>query len=159
MKRTALALTLSLAILISLMAGVMVVNVAKANPFLIFEVVPPIPGTIPPVITVSSIENNTAYASNNVHISFNISKPQPPIAFDTGLTSVSYTLDNHHTARAHYRRHFRTKFGVYPRVSLMGYSAIILDGNLGGHNLQEESCICFSLKKAVFQHEVLLGSN
>jgi hypothetical protein len=94
MKRIALALTLILAFLFSAVAGVLVVNVAKANPFIIFEPATPIPGTIPPIITMSSPQNNTAYASNNVYFSFNVSKPQPPVPLDTGIIIVKYTLDN-----------------------------------------------------------------
>ena len=63
MKKAALALTLVSALLLSLTVGALVVEEAKANPFTIFEAATPIPGTIPPIITMSSPVNNTAYAS------------------------------------------------------------------------------------------------
>jgi hypothetical protein len=85
------------ALLLSLTAGVLVVEEAKANPFIIFEAATPIPGTIPLIITMSSPENNTEYTSNNVHLSFNITKPQPPTDLEAGITVVRYTLDNNLT--------------------------------------------------------------
>lgn len=97
MKRTALALALTSALFLSLVVGVLVVKEAKANPFIIFKPATPIPGTIPPIITMSSPKNNTAYASNTGSLSFNITKPQPPIALEAGVTSVKYTLDGNLT--------------------------------------------------------------
>jgi hypothetical protein len=94
MKRKALALTFVLALLFSAVAGVLVVNIAKANPFIIFRPVNPIEGTIPPVITIFSPENNTAYSPINVYISFYISAPQPPNTSNSGLSIVKCTLDN-----------------------------------------------------------------
>jgi hypothetical protein len=44
-----------------------------------------------------SPQNNTAYASNNVYLSFNVSKPQPPIPLDVGVSYVRYTLDDNIT--------------------------------------------------------------
>ena len=97
MKQAALALTLTSALFLSLAVGVLVVKEAKANPFIIFEPATPIPGTIPPIITMSSPKNNTAYTSNPVCFSFNITQPQPPRALESGITSVRYTLDGNLT--------------------------------------------------------------
>jgi len=97
MKRMALAVTLILSLLFSLAAGLLLVKEAKANPFIIFKPVAPIPGTIPPVITFSSPKNNTVYKSNTVYINFNISKPEPPTPLESGITTVRYTLDANDT--------------------------------------------------------------
>jgi hypothetical protein len=86
------------ATLILLLLFSVVVGVAKANPWIIFGSATPIPGTIPPTITTSSPQNNTAYASNNVYFSFNVSKPQPPTPLDAGISVVRCTLDGNITA-------------------------------------------------------------
>lgn len=71
MKRTALALTLVLALLLSALAG-QSDSVARANPYYITEVPPP-EGTEPPTISVTSPLNNSAFASNNLSIAFKVS--------------------------------------------------------------------------------------
>jgi hypothetical protein len=95
-KKT-IAATLILAFLFSVVAGVLVVKVSKANPWIIFKPATPIPSTIPPIITLFSPQNNTAYASNNVYLSFNVSKPQPPMPLEAGISFVKYTLDDNIT--------------------------------------------------------------
>jgi hypothetical protein len=95
-KKT-IAATLILAFLFLVVAGVLVVKVSKANPWIIFKPATPIPGTIPPIITLFSPQNNTAYASNNVYLSFNVTKPQPPIPLEAGISFVKYTLDDNIT--------------------------------------------------------------
>ena len=88
------AIAISL-ILILFSAGLLVVEVAKANPFSFFWThIDPIPGTIPPTITVFSPQNNTQYTSKNIIFSFNISKPQAPIPVDDGISRVRYSLDD-----------------------------------------------------------------
>jgi len=89
--------TLILAFLFLVVAGVLVVKVSKANPWFIFKPATPIPGTIPPIITLFSPQNNMAYASNNVYLSFNVTKPQPPIPLEAGISFVKYTLDDNIT--------------------------------------------------------------
>jgi hypothetical protein len=96
-NRKTIAATFILAFLLSVVAGVLVVKVSKANPWIIFEPATPIPGTIPPIIAMYSPQNNTAYASNNVYLGFNVSKPQPPIPLDAGISYVRYTLDDNIT--------------------------------------------------------------
>lgn len=158
MKRTATALTLILAFLISLVAGLLVVKVAKANPFIIFEPATPIPGTIPPVITVSSPENNTAYASNSVYLSFNISKPEPPITLESGITTVRYTLDNNRTG-LYYCTHYSSdsppglpEFTYSENLTipegnhtLVVYSAgVVLPGNMTIYSVSSSSTVFFT---------------
>lgn len=95
-KKT-IAATLILAFLFLVVAGVLVGKVSKANPWIIFKPATPIPGTIPPIITLFSPQNNTAYAPNNVYLSFNVTKPQPPMPLDAGISFVKYTLDDNIT--------------------------------------------------------------
>jgi hypothetical protein len=109
MKRTALAVMLVSSLLFSLAAGLLVVKEAKANAFFIFTSVDPIPGTIPPIITVSSPQNNTLYNSNTVYVSFNVSKPQPPRSLDAGINSVRYTLDGNRTG-LYYCTHYSSDY-------------------------------------------------
>jgi hypothetical protein len=70
MKRKALALPLLLVLLFLAVAGTQVVNLAKANAMWRewrFDA--------SPTITIQSPENNKTYASNNVFLVFNLTKP------------------------------------------------------------------------------------
>jgi len=158
MKRTALALTLILT-LFSVTFGVQAVKEAKANPFIIFEPATPIPGTIPPIITMSSPENNTAYESNNFYLSFNITKPQPPIALESGITVVRYTLDNNRTG-LYFCNHYSSDYppGI-PKFSysknltipegnhtLVVYSrGVVLPGNSTLYSVSSSSTVFFTI--------------
>jgi hypothetical protein len=93
MKRTALALTLILALLFSAVAG-MYVELTEANPMYFYEF-----KDLP--ILISSPINNETYQASNVMLSFNVTKPSEwPIdnssfSFNPRMTlnSVSYQLD------------------------------------------------------------------
>jgi hypothetical protein len=63
MKRTALAITLIWALLLSAVAGTRFVNLAKADPY-------PAPVNPVPVISVLSPEYNKTYAVNSVSLTF-----------------------------------------------------------------------------------------
>jgi hypothetical protein len=82
-----------LLLLISLLAEIQVGKVAEADPFFIYKTVNPVPGTIPPIITILSPQNNTIYSPNEVIVSFNVSKPQLA-AWDSSIIGVEYTSDN-----------------------------------------------------------------
>jgi hypothetical protein len=71
MKKTALALTLVLALLLSAVASTKLVNWTKANPWMGTDWVAPKDTTKPPVLTIKSPEENRLYKSNNVTLSFN----------------------------------------------------------------------------------------
>ena len=88
-----MATIIILAFLISLVDGMQVVEVAKANPFFIFHQVDPVPGTIPPNITISSPQNNTVCSSDKITVSFNVSRPQLGTC-DTAIIDIKYTLDS-----------------------------------------------------------------
>ena len=80
--------------------GMQVVRVAEANPFWIFHPIEPIPGTIPPKITIFSPQNNTAYPSDNMTISFYVDKPKLDMngsSIDiqsSSIINITYTLDD-----------------------------------------------------------------
>ena len=74
-KKSFMATVIILAFLISTVAGMHAVEVAKANPFFIFNQINAVPGTIPPNITIISPPNNTANSSDKITVSFNVSRP------------------------------------------------------------------------------------
>ncbi len=86
MKRTALALTLVAALLLSAVAGTRLFNYAEANPYLYGGGTSPPEGTVPPMISIVSPGNNTGYASNNISVVFNVT-------FTYFLTDICYEVD------------------------------------------------------------------
>jgi len=76
MKRTALALTLVWALLISAAAGTFFVNLAWANfvvtDWKMVEAIPVPKGTKLPVVTIFNPQNNTVYASKNLLLNFSV---------------------------------------------------------------------------------------
>ena len=95
-KKTFMATITILVFLISLVHGLLVVDVAKANPFFIFHQVDPVPGTIPPNITISSPQNNTVHYSAKISVSFNVSRPLLGTC-NTAIIDIKYTLDSETT--------------------------------------------------------------
>jgi hypothetical protein len=87
-----MATIIILAFLISLVAGMHVVEVTKADPFWIFKHIDPIPGTIPPTITIFSPQNNTVYSSDTITVSFKVSKPQLT-TWESSINEIEYTVD------------------------------------------------------------------
>lgn len=80
MKKKALAAAFTLILLFSAVAATQFVSLGRANPYIRDwveegEVAPP-NGTLPPTILILSPENGTAYASNNVLLTFNVSIPE-----------------------------------------------------------------------------------
>jgi hypothetical protein len=93
MKKIILVKVAICAILVSIMAGVQVIEVVDANPFFMYHLIDPVPGSIPPVITVNSPLNNTVYSSDEITVSFNVSKPQLDNR-GSSIIDITYTLDN-----------------------------------------------------------------
>lgn len=159
MKRTALAVMLVLSLLFSLAAGLLVVKKAKANAFFIFTSVDPIPGTIPPIITVSSPQNNAVYKSNTVYVSFNISKPEPPTSLESGISSVRYTLDGNRTG-LYYCTHYNSNYPPgFPQFSysknwtlsagthtlLIEANGVVLPGNMSIFGMSGSARVFFTV--------------
>ena len=79
-KNALLTVVFITVLLLSAMLGALFVNYGRANPFWhTWEKegeVPPPAGTLPPEILILSPKNKTAYASNNVSLTFNVSLPE-----------------------------------------------------------------------------------
>lgn len=158
MKRTVLSVILTLALLL-MPTGLLVVNEVKANPFFIFDGVDPIPGTIPPIITAFSPENNTIYNSSTLCLSFNVSKLEPPTSLDSGITFVRYTLDGNLTG-LYYCTHYTSDYppglpyfvhsknltlpiGKHTLVIEVG--GVVLPGNMTIFGMSSSSTIFFTV--------------
>ncbi len=169
MKRTAFAVTFGLSLLFSLIAGVLFVKEAKANPWIIFKAADPIPGTVPPIITVSCPQNDTVYQSNVVCLSFNVSKPQPPTSLEAGISSVRYTLDGELTG-LFYCTHY--SFGSLPGLPRFSYSenltlangkhtlvvnasGVVLPGNMTMFGMSSSETIDFSVSTVISQETTI----
>jgi hypothetical protein len=88
-----MATIIILAFLVSLGASMQAVELVLADPFFIFHPVDPLPGTIPPTITIVSPQNNQTYYTDKVVICFNVSKPQLGNC-ETAIIEVKYTIDS-----------------------------------------------------------------
>ncbi len=169
MKRMALAVTVVLSLLFSLVVGTVLVKEAKANPFIIFEATDPIPGTVPPIITVSCPQNNTIYPSNVVCLSFTVSKPQPPTSLEAGINSVRYMLDGNLTG-LYYCTHYSS--GSPPGLPSFSYSenltlpngkhtlvvnasGVVLPGDMKIFGMQSSETIVFSVSTAISQETTI----
>ncbi len=91
--KTSVALTLILTLFVASMLGAQFANVVEADPFFIFNLIDPVPGTIPPTITIFSPQNSTSYSSDNIAVSFEVDRPKLN-SCDTAITYVNYTLDS-----------------------------------------------------------------
>jgi hypothetical protein len=164
MKRTEVTVTLFfLSLFISLASGSFVVDVAKANPFIIFKTADPIPGTVPPIINVSCPKNNTVYPSNVVCLSFNVSKPQPPTSLEAGINSVRYTLDGHLTGfyyYTHYNSHSPPGLPIFnhsenltlsngKHTLVVNVSGVVLPGNMTIFGMHSSETIVFTVSTAI----------
>jgi hypothetical protein len=78
---------------VSILIGIQAVEVVDANPFFGMKGIDPVPGTIPPTITMITPLNNTAYSSDEITISFHVTKPQLAGSWST-ITYICYSLDN-----------------------------------------------------------------
>ena len=89
MKKAALALMLIFALLFS---SVELVKIAEANFMWIFATVEPVPGTIPPSISIIKPQNNTSCSSNNITVNFSV-KTAELSGWPSFIHTVGYSLD------------------------------------------------------------------
>jgi hypothetical protein len=82
---------LSVSILLAI--AVNLVGYSVANPYALIGEVPPDQETYPPVITITSPVNNTAYNTSRVSLTFNVTAPQSRTASSTTVIRVSYEDD------------------------------------------------------------------
>jgi hypothetical protein len=83
----------SLAVLALLVLGVNLVGYSGANPYTYTGEVPPDQETYPPVITISSPVNNTAYNTSRMPLTFNVTAPQSRTASSSTVQGVTYEAD------------------------------------------------------------------
>jgi hypothetical protein len=68
-------------------------NLAKADPYVLNGFVPPDSLTKPPFVQLYSPQNGSVITSNNVSLSFHVTKPDSPKASQTVLTYIYYEAD------------------------------------------------------------------
>ena len=91
MKRITLALVMAL--LFSAVAVIMLSDLAKANPYLYHESISPPNDVKLPIISVNNLKNNTAYASNKIFVSLNVSIPERDHNYGLYIYEISYVRD------------------------------------------------------------------
>jgi hypothetical protein len=82
-----------IAILALLIVGARFVDYSVANPYSFKGEVPPDQETYPPVITIASPVNNTAYNTTRLPLTFNVTAPQSRTASSTTVHNVAYEAD------------------------------------------------------------------
>ncbi len=83
----------ALAVSVLLVLGANSVGYSAANPYASNGQVPPDQETYPPVITITSPINNTAYNTSRVPLTFNVTAPQSRTASFVTVQGVTYDAD------------------------------------------------------------------
>lgn len=83
----------ALAVLALLVLGVNLVGYGVANPYYFNGEVPPDQETYPPIITIASPSNNTAYNTSRVPLTFNVTAPYSRTASSSTVQRVTYETD------------------------------------------------------------------
>lgn len=68
-------------------------GLSAGNPYRLAGVVPPDQETYPPIITITSPVNNTAYNTSRVPLTFNVTAPQSRTASYVTVDRVTYEID------------------------------------------------------------------
>jgi hypothetical protein len=84
---------LSILAFLALLAGADFVGYGVANPYSFTGEAPPDQETYPPVITIASPINNTAYNTNRLALTFNVTAPYSRTASSTMVHRVTYEAD------------------------------------------------------------------
>ncbi len=82
-----------------ILAGMLSAQTAKANPYFTHQLISPIQGSVPPIISVADPKNSSVL--KDALISFNVSCPTPPQG-KCFLSHIWYTLDDKKTEVYHY---------------------------------------------------------
>jgi hypothetical protein len=91
---TIILATIILATILASVVSIYGVEVVNANPYTITGEVPPDQETYPPVITVTSPVNNTAYNTSRLSLTFNVTALQSRTAWEpVTLMKVTYKAD------------------------------------------------------------------
>jgi hypothetical protein len=91
-KQLCIAFFISL-LLYSTVAVTMVTELVTANPYLYHELISPPNDVKLPIISVNNLKNNTAYASNKIFVSLNVSIPEPDHNYGLYIYKISYVRD------------------------------------------------------------------
>ena len=84
---------LSTLVVLALLISATFVGYSAANPYASNGEVPPDQETYPPVITITSPVNNTAYNTSRVSLTFNVTAPQSRTASFVTVQGVTYQAD------------------------------------------------------------------
>jgi hypothetical protein len=98
MKKTRLSLAIltSFLVIVLLMESLALVKMADANPFWMWTKIDPLPGAVPPAITIVSPQNNQNYQSDKITIIFNVTCPRLDTNYGK-ISNVTYLLDSNST--------------------------------------------------------------
>ena len=95
-KKRFIAEVIISAFLFSLLAGMLVVEVAKANPMFNQDTyegeIPPPEDVKPPIVTIFNPKNETLFSSSNISLTFNVVPPQAGNVISIGLIDVYYRV-------------------------------------------------------------------
>ena len=128
MKRTALALTLILALLVSLLAGTLFVNLGKADPYIYSgEGTPPSDASLPK-ISIFSPENRT-YVGNNIFLSFNVS------VGNWWLSRIYYKFEWQQNETCVYKYYNPEPYNMMPLISEFSYQLNLTGLSEGKHEV------------------------
>ena len=97
MKKTAFVILVICALLFS---GAELIEMAKANPYWFFEHVDPVPGTIPPSITIYNPQNYTSYTTNSIPVNILVNKAILA-GWSCNIEWVGYSIDGKNTVTLH----------------------------------------------------------
>ncbi len=89
MKKTALAIVLVSALLLS---SAELLRTTEANPYWIYAHVDPVPGTIPPAISIYNPRNDTGYSSSSITVSLYITEAELA-GWHCNIEYVEYSID------------------------------------------------------------------
>ena len=128
MKKTALSLAIVSGLIVSFVFGVQFVSLVEANPYMMYEGVEPIPGTIPTKITITSPTNYTAYSGTAVKITLHVTGPQTPYPTKSGISDVGYNIDGTIFPEQNVK-------GGWDLVPEVNYSEVLYDLPAGNHEL------------------------
>ena len=96
MKKTTLATILTCLLLLSTVVGTQLVQLGKANPTILNQVlgtIPPDSSTEPPIISVFSPMNQTSYSATSITFSLNVSVGESTTASSKFIREIQYKVD------------------------------------------------------------------
>jgi hypothetical protein len=90
------AILTSILVIFFLMQPVAQVLIVDANPFWMWKRIDPLPGAVPPTITIVSPQNSQDYQSDKITIIFNVTCPRLDTNYGK-ISNVTYLLDSNST--------------------------------------------------------------